>query len=143
MGLESVLASLAASIVGGLVVAFANNLMTKRREHEKKLVELRVEHLIECWRKVERASLIANNSNQDERNSAYDGMDDAIARITLLGTKREIEIADKVAGELSRNNSAAVVDLLNELRASLRRELSLEEVPKMANIFFRMRRGKV
>ena len=116
--------------------------MTKRREHTKKLTELRIEHLIECWRKIEHASLVPNDSSPKIRSDAYDGMDDAIARITLLGTEREIEIANRVAIELSQNNSAAVVDLLNELRTNLRRELSLETVPKMKKVFFRMHRDK-
>jgi hypothetical protein len=142
MGLEQILSPLLASIIGGLVVAFANHFMTRRRETEKRLAELRIGHLIECWRKIEHASLIPEHSGPGVRNDAYDGMDDAVARITLLGTRREIEIANQVARELSNNNSSAVVDLLNELRASLRRELSLEEAPKMENVFFRMRRDE-
>jgi hypothetical protein len=42
------IAPLASSVIGGLVVALVNHVMTKRREHEKKLAELRIEHLIEC-----------------------------------------------------------------------------------------------
>jgi hypothetical protein len=140
MDAEHTLAPLFASIIG--VVALANHFMTKWREHEKKLVELRVEHLIECWRKIEHASLIAENSASLVRSEAYDGMDDAIARITLLGTKREIEIANSVVVALTQIDSSAVVDLLNELRGTLRKELGLEQVPKMQNEFFRMRRDK-
>ena len=65
------------------MVALVNHIMTRRREHEKTLAELRIEHLIECWRKIERGALVADGANRDSKNDAYDGIEDAIARITL------------------------------------------------------------
>jgi hypothetical protein len=133
---------LASSVVGGLVVALVNHIMTKRREHEKKLAELRIEHLIECWRKLERGALVGDQASQESKNDAYDGIEDAIARITLLGTEREVEIAANVTAELSKNHPEAIVALLNELRSNLRRELGLKSLPMMEDVFFRVRRDK-
>ena len=73
---------------------------------------------------------------------AYDGVEDAVARIILLGTEREVEIARRTTAKLSNNNPDAIVELLNELRSNLRRELSLERLPKMENVFFRVHRDK-
>jgi hypothetical protein len=133
---------LASSVVGGLVVALVNHIMTMRREHEKKLAELRIEHLIECWRKLERGALVGDQASQESKNDAYDGIEDAIARITLLGTEREVEIAANVTAELSKNHPEAIVALLNELRSNLRRELGLKSLPMMEDVFFRVRRDK-
>lgn len=133
---------LASSLLGGLIVAVVNHLMTKRREHAKKLAELRIEHLIECWRKLERGALVGEYFSQESRNVAYDGVEDAVARIILLGTEREVEIARRTTAKLSNNNPDAIVELLNELRSNLRRELSLERLPKMENVFFRVHRDK-
>ena len=124
------------------MVALVNHIMTMRREHEKKLAELRIEHLIECWRKLERGALVGDQASQESKNDAYDGIEDAIARITLLGTEREVEIAANVTAELSKNHPEAIVALLNELRSNLRRELGLKSLPMMEDVFFRVRRDK-
>lgn len=124
------------------MVALVSHFMTKRREHEKKLAELRIEHLIECWRKIERAALVGGEASRESKNDAYDGIEDAIARITLLGTEREVEIAANVTAELSKIHPEAIVELLNELRSNLRRELGLKSLPMMEDVFFRVRRDK-
>jgi hypothetical protein len=139
---SDLIAPLASSVIGGVVVALVSHFMTKRREHEKKLAELRIEHLIECWRKIERAALVGDEASQESKNDAYDGIEDAIARITLLGTAQEVEMAQSVTVKLSKNNPEAVVELLNELRSNLRRELGLKALPKMENVFFRVHRDK-
>ncbi len=139
---SDVIVPLASSVIGGVLVTAANHVMTKRREHDKKLAELRIEHLIECWRKIERGALVGDSAAPGARNDAYDGFEDAIARIVLLGTEREVEIAVSVTNQLSRNNPEAVVELLNELRLNLRQELGLKRLPSMENVFFRLRRDK-
>lgn len=131
---------LAPSIIGGIVVAVFNHAMTKRRERGKALAELRVAQLTECWGKIERAALLGAGVSAQSRDEAYDGLDRAVAKIRLLGTRREIEICDSFTVALSQGNGAAVIELLNELRRSLRDELGLESVPKMTNTFFRIHR---
>ncbi|MDE2364892.1 MAG: hypothetical protein KGM42_19615 [Hyphomicrobiales bacterium] len=140
--MSTTLLSLAASVVGGVVVALFSHWMSRQRESEKRLAELRIAHLIECWRKIERAALLGKEIDDQARSDAYDGIDDAVARIKLLGTAQEVELADKFALKLSAGQSDAIVPLLNELRRSLRRELSLEALPEMENIFFRVHRVK-
>jgi hypothetical protein len=142
MAFDTALISLASSLFGGLIVAFANHWMTKRRDYEKRLAELRVTLLIECWRKLERGALVSTSADEKSRNDAYDGMEDAIARIKLLGTLRETAMAEDVSRRLSAKEPAAVVELLNELRKNLRQELNLKMLPDMEDIFFRIHREK-
>jgi hypothetical protein len=140
MDVNSVILSLIASIVGGLVVAFANHAMTKQREYERKLADLRVQHLIDCWRKIEKASVVDRSpSSKDKRNSLYDGLEDAVASIMLLGTEKEVELARNFSRELAEKRTSSADELLNALRASLRAELGLKSVADM-NIFLRMSR---
>jgi hypothetical protein len=140
MELSPIALSLLSSIAGGLVVAFVNHLMTRQREHEKKLADLRIQHLIESWRKIEKASVVDRSpSSRDKMNSLYDGLEDAVANIMLLGTQEEVELARKFSRELAEKRTSSANELLNALRASLRAELGLKVVPDM-NVFLRMSR---
>jgi hypothetical protein len=140
MDVNPIVLSLLSSIAGGLIVAFVNHLMTKRREHDKKLADLRIQHLIDSWRKIEKASVVDRSpSSRDKRNSLYDGLEDAIASIMLLGTEKEVELARKFSRELAEKRTSSADELLNALRASLRAELGLKSVADM-NVFLRMSR---
>jgi hypothetical protein len=140
MDLSPIIISLLSSIVGGLIVAFVNHAMTRRREHEKKLADLRIQHLIDSWRKIEKASAIDHSpASKDRKNSPYDGLEDAVASIMLLGTEKEVELARKFSRELAEKSTSSADELLNALRASLRVELGLKSVTEM-NVFLRMSR---
>lgn len=140
MDVNPLILSLISSIVGGLIVAFVNHAMTKRREHQKKLNDLRIQHLIDSWRKIEKASVVDRSPSAKAKNdSLYDGLEDAIASIMLLGTEKEVELARKFSKELAANRISSADELLNALRASLRSELGLKSVADM-NVFLRMRR---
>jgi hypothetical protein len=142
MTFQAIILSLASSVIGGLVVALANHWMTKRRELDKKLVDIRVEHLVSCWTKIERASVVNHDViASDEKKQRYDDLEAAVARIMLLGDSREIEAARSLAVELSKGAGASTNELLNALRDSLRRQFRLEPVAGM-DVFFRMRREK-
>jgi hypothetical protein len=140
MDINPIVLSLLSSIAGGLIVAFVNHLMTKRREHDKKLADLRIQHLIDSWRKIEKASVVDRSpSSMDKRNSLYDGLEDAVASIMLLGTEKEVELARKFSRELAEKRTSSADELLNALRSSLRAELGLKSVADM-NVFLRMSR---
>ncbi len=138
---ETALLSLASAIIGGLVVAFANHWMSRRRELEKKATDVRVEYLIDCWMKVERASLIGSDVENSEKQKRLDDLEQAVAKIILLGDVREVEAAKKFARELSEGSNASVNGLLNSLRDSLRERLGLEQAGAL-DLFFRMHRQK-
>lgn len=138
---ESILLSLVSAIVGGLVVAFANHWMTQKREMEKKTTDVRVEYLIDCWMKIERAASMNSHSSKDYKNKCYDDLETAIAKITLLGDPGEVEAAKKFARDLAANSNASVNELLNSLRNSLRVKLGIAPAGAL-DLFFRMRRDK-
>ena len=140
MSLDAIILSLLSSIAGGSIVAFVNHVMTRRREHEKKLADLRIQHLIDSWRKIEKASVVDHSpSSKDKRNSLYDGLEEAVGSIMLLGTEKEVELARTFSRELAEKRTSSADELLNALRASLRAELGLKGVADM-NVFLRMSR---
>jgi hypothetical protein len=140
MALETVLLSLVSSVVGGLVVAFASHMMTRQRELEKKLVDVRVEHLISCWTKIERAAQIGQDEiTAEAKKQRYDDLEVAIARIMLLGDRKEVEETRKFAYEMASGSGVSVNNVLNALRDSLRQQFNLEQVAGM-DLFFRMKR---
>ena len=142
MSASDLIAPLASSVTGGLVVALVNHFMTKRREHEKKLAEVRIEHLIKCWKQIERASNTENVTDRAELNRRYDDLEDAIASIVLLGAKKEVETARKFAVAHSEGTDKSATELLQSLRDSLRAELELEPVEGLGHLFLRMHRDK-
>ena len=142
MTFEAVILSLTSSVIGGLVVALASHWMTKRRDLEKKLVDIRVEQLVSSWTKIERASVVNHGDiAAEEKKRRYDDLEIAVASIMLLGDAREIEAAKSFAFEMAKGSGASVYELLNALRDSLRRQFKLEPVSGM-DVFFRMRREK-
>ena len=83
---------------------------------------MRINYLINAWRSLESAS-------NRENNDFLENFETSIADIQLFGTKKQIELAQKFAVELSENKSANNLDLLIDLRNDLRKELQLEKVP--------------
>jgi hypothetical protein len=105
------------AMVGWVVVHGLNS----RRDFLNKRRELRIQYLIEAYRRLESASH-ANNSK--ERNVAVES---AIADIQLFGTLEQIQLAVRFAGELSQKRTASLDELLSDLRDNLRFELNLQK----------------
>lgn len=140
MSFDAALSALIASLVGGVIVAGVNHWLTQRRDFRRKLTELRIEQLIDCWVKLERTALPPEGHGEERLRQIFQDADDAMARIKLLGTASEVALALTVEDKLTAGISPAVVDLLNELRVNLRRELELESVKPLRNFFFRFHR---
>lgn len=130
------------AIVGGVVVAFANHVMTLKRERERKTTDVRIEYLIESWAKIERASYVSDSASKDQRNKFYDDLEQAVAKIILLGDVKEVDAAKKFARDLAAGSNASANELLNSLRDSLREKLKLERASAL-DLFFRMQREKL
>lgn len=109
--------ALAINIVGWFFLHF----LSKRRDFKNKKKEIRINYLIKAWRLLEDAS---NRSNNDKNQN----IESAIADIQLLGTQKQIVLAQKIATEISTNGTGYTLDILTELRADLRKELGLEKV---------------
>jgi hypothetical protein len=105
------------ALSGWVIVHYFNSkrdLLNKRRE-------LRVQYLIEAYRRLEAASH-ANNLKERRLD-----VESAIADIQLFGTPQQIQLAVKFAKELSEKKIASLDELLTDLRKDLRAELELEK----------------
>jgi uncharacterized protein YigA (DUF484 family) len=137
-----IITPLPSSVIGGLAVALVNHLMTRRRERDKKLAEARIEQLIRSWKQIERASNTEKVTDRAELDRRYDELEQAIASIVLLGAKREVGAARKLAVALTEGADRSANELLQLLRDSLRAELELEPVEGLGHLYIRMHRDK-
>ncbi len=104
------------------------HLFATKRDRKNKQKELRINYLIEAWRKLEYAS------NRKDVN-AVEYVEKPIADIQLFGTKKQIELAIKIANELAETRGTNLIELLTELRQDLRRELNLEKIDTPIKVF--------
>nr|WP_294934309.1 hypothetical protein [uncultured Flavobacterium sp.] len=100
----------------------------KRRDILNKQKELRINYLIEAWRKLEYA---ANRKDFDK----IEYLEKPIADIQLFGTKKQIELALELVTAIVENRSSNLTGLLEELRQNLRKELNLEKISTSIQIF--------
>ena len=106
--------------VGGWIVVY---ILAIRRNTRLKKKEVTIEFLIQAWKRLERAS----NRKDGKYNT---DIENAVADIQLLGTKRQIELAQQLAKEIAENRGGETLELLILLREDLRKELMLEETPR-------------
>jgi cell division protein FtsL len=104
------------------------HLLSARRDRKNKQRELRVNYLIEAWRKLEYAS---NRKGVD----AKEYVERPIADIQLFGTKNQIELTIKIANELAEKQGTNLIGLLTELRQDLRKELNLQQIDTPIKVF--------
>ena len=104
------------------------HLFATKRDRKNKQKELIINYLIEAWRKLEYAS------NRKDVN-AVEYVEKPIADIQLFGTKKQIELAIKIANELAETRGTNLIELLTELRQDLRRELNLEKIDTPIKVF--------
>ena len=102
---------------------FIAHLLSSNRERAAKRHEMRVHYLLDAWRRLENASNRYDNSQSAELESA-------IADIQLLGSDRQISLANEFAKSFAENKHAQLDELLNDLRFSLRKELRLPTASK-------------
>ncbi len=109
----------AVAIIGWFIV----HSLSSNRDRANKRRDLRVQYLIEAWRRLE------NASNRSDKLRSSD-LEAAIADIQLFGSPRQIELAQKFTEDFANTRSAGLDELLEDLRQDLRKELRLETVPK-------------
>ncbi|MDR3496037.1 MAG: hypothetical protein P4L82_15680 [Ancalomicrobiaceae bacterium] len=141
----TVVVSLLSSVGGGAVVALVNHWLSFRNERKKRLDELTIQRRIEAYKRLERGSQTGSDRDLDPiaLNKMLDDFESAYAETMLLGTKREIELAQNMAVQLSTNrDSKALLPLLDEIRSNLRTDLRLDKAELGMNRFFRLHRNK-
>ena len=100
--------------------------LNARRDRQNKRREIRVQYLIEAYRRLE---------NSTYRDSIYGtefgkGLESAIADIQLFGTEDQAQMAKKLAEDIAGQENASVGSLLMSLRDTLRCELNLGTLNK-------------
>lgn len=100
---------------------FVVNKLAAQRERENDRREYRTKFLIDTWIALEAAS-------NREDNSLLRTLEEAIARVQLLGTERQIKLAQEFSVAMAKNSGALATDLLLDLRHDLRAELELGKV---------------
>lgn len=104
---------------------YAVHRLSTQRDVANKRRELRVQYLIEAYRRLEFAG---NRSLNKE--SAVD-FERAVADIQLFGTPAQVKLAQEFAIGFAAKKTHPLDPLLTELRQELRRELKLEAVPPL------------
>lgn len=118
MGLWSQLLVVGVALVGWFVVHWLN----VQRDQRNKKRELRIQYLIEAYRRLERSV------DRPGRERKKEDFESAIADIQLFGTSEQIRLAVEVGEELVAQGTVSLKKLLPELRRDLREELDLQEV---------------
>jgi hypothetical protein len=111
------------AIVVGVFVAVAGWLVNAYFARRAVRRNLRIEYLLSAYRRLEHAS---NRDMTEAHDAALEG---AVSDIQLLGSPQQVELATTFARAFAADQRADTEPLLEDLRASLRRELQLEPVP--------------
>jgi len=90
------------------------------RDIKNKRTELKIKYLIEAYRRLENVSHRDNPNMQD--------FESAMADIQLFGSKRQVELAQKIATDFAKNQTVLLDPLLGNLREDLRKMLHLENL---------------
>lgn len=121
--MEIILSSLV--VIIGWVITHCFSLMRSAKDKKR---EVTIEYLINAWRTLESAS----NRSDTSYNAK---LETAIADIQLLGTQKQIELAQQFADQMAQTGSGDALELLIQLREDLRKELSLEVAKRNLKIF--------
>lgn len=117
------LVTIALAIAGWVV---GHSLNAERDLHNKR-VELRIKYLLEAYRKLE------SSIEQEVSRENLSVLESAISDVQLLGTPEQVDKvlawSDQFKGK-ERQKDVNLQDLLEDLRASLRKELGLRPIDK-------------
>jgi len=121
-------------VVGGWFVAHRFNVS---RDRQNKRHDLRVQYLLDAYRRLESAANRDSMGTEDKRS-----FESAIADIQLLGDNLQIDELMKFLTEYKREGNSALIDpLLEVMRESLRKELQIEACARKV-VVFRFRKNK-
>ena len=113
-------------IGGGLLGWYKVHELNLVRDREYKKREIRVEYLLEAYRKLER-NMDRPGRHRDSRGTRE--FESAIGDIQFLGTVKQIElVVDYLHRKEQGEEDAPLNRLMKDLRTDLRNELGLEKV---------------
>jgi hypothetical protein len=94
-----------------------------RRDRINKRRDLRVQYLIDAYRKLEYAS------NRPISPETAPDFEKAVADIQLFGSPRQVKLAQEFAVGMAESGAYSLDEIMVDLRQDLRKELLLPEVP--------------
>ena len=129
--------------IAGLVAAliavagwFVAHRLNVARDADGKRRELRIQYLLEAYRRLESNANRPPKSTDADREGANREFESAIADIQLLGTPDQIEALQGFIDDMQKPDGARNINyLLSILRADLRQELDLGRDDKKVMIF--------
>jgi hypothetical protein len=107
------------AIIGWWIVHW----FSMRRDRINKRRDLRVQYLIDAYRKLEYAS------NRPISPETAPDFEKAVADIQLFGSPRQVKLAQDFAVGMAESGSYSLDEIMIDLRQDLRKELLLPEVP--------------
>lgn len=106
------------ALLSGFFSALITHWLGRKKSIEDKKREIKVEYLMSAWKRLECAS--------NRQNKIYNAdFESAIADIQLLGSHKQIDLAQQIAIKLSQEGECNSLELLLELREDLRKELGV------------------
>jgi hypothetical protein len=111
-------------VTAALAVAgwYAVHRLSMNRDQENKRRELRIQYLLEAYRRLE------NSSNRHDLSAYARDLESALADIQLLGNKDQVQLAHEFAVSMAKNQTASLDPLVANIRSELRRELGLDSL---------------
>lgn len=98
-------------------------LFTQRQARRETRRNMRIGFLLDAYRRLDRAT------NRPLTDTTAQDIEAAVSDIMLLGTPGQAKLADHFGRAFAADGTAESTPLLIDLRASLRKEASLEELP--------------
>jgi len=111
------------TVGASVLVAVGGWLVNQWRERHGLRRTMRVQYLLDAYRRLERAQ------NRDMTREVADELEAALADIQLLGSPRQVGLAVAFIKEFAEKRNASAEELMQDLRRSLRQELLLDPVP--------------
>jgi hypothetical protein len=121
-----------AGLIVTVLIAIGTWAITQHQARQATRRNMRIDYLLEAYRRLDRAS------NRPLTPAAGQDLEAAISDIILLGSPNQAQLATQFAATFAAEHAADAIPLLRDLRASLRRELLLEELPPSAYVALRV-----
>jgi hypothetical protein len=113
--------SLLSAIVGGLVVAIANHLMTKKRDVEAKRREIALTKLVDAWLALDAAA-----EKPGIRDGELEKLEEAVRILVLFGEDEDIDLAENAVKSIQKNQPADWTELQKSLRKKIRDRMGIK-----------------
>ena len=99
--------------------------LTRKRERANRHRDIRLQYLIEAYRRLADASARHPSSAPEYAR----GLESALADIQLFGSFTQVEKLKKFLEDYAADGNAYLDEVINDLRAELRKELDLPPIP--------------